>query len=147
VAHVNQIVADRLRSGQSIGIFPEGTTTDGTQLLRFHSNLVQAALEAGAAVVPVALQYWQDDAPSTAAAYIGETSLLESLWRILTAPRLCARVQVLPAVDCRAATRQAIAQDARRAIRQTLGLPELEMPEPDPADLALDGLESTLPEA
>ena len=68
VAHVNETVVQRLRQGQAIGIFPEGTTTDGTQLLRFHANLIQAALEAPAPVIPLGLQYHQDGRPCTAAA-------------------------------------------------------------------------------
>jgi 1-acyl-sn-glycerol-3-phosphate acyltransferase len=123
VAHINRQAAQRLRAGQSIGIFPEGTTTDGTRLLRFHANLVQAALEAQAPVVPVALQYWQDDAPSRAAAYIGDMNIAESMLRILIAPRLRVRLRFLPAVPCAGATRQAIAQQAHEAVRAALVLP------------------------
>jgi len=123
VAHINQQVADRLRGGQSIGIFPEGTTTDGTQVLRFHANLVQAALQAEAPVIPVALQYWQDDRPSRAAAYIGDMNIAESMLRVLIAPRLRVRLRFLPAVPCAGTTRQAIAQQAHDAVRGALVLP------------------------
>ena len=143
VAHVNRIIADRLRSGQYIGIFPEGTTTDGTQVLRFHANLVQAAQMAQAPVVPVALQYWQDGAPSTAAAFTGEMTLVESMWCILIAPRLRVRLQFLPTVECRDLTRQAIAQEARRAISRALALPEHDLPQTEDESAAMDELEAT----
>jgi 1-acyl-sn-glycerol-3-phosphate acyltransferase len=124
VAHVNRHVAERLRSGQSVGIFPEGTTTDGTTLLPFHSNLVQSALLAGAPVVPVALQYRQDDEPSVAAAYVGEMSLGESILRILIAPRLRVVADFLPPLQIAPGeTRQAIARQARQAISAALALP------------------------
>jgi len=125
VAHVNHTVTARLRAGQSIGIFPEGTTSDGSQLLRFHANLVQAALAAPAPVIPLGLQYRQDGRPSTAAAYIGDMSLGQSLWRILLTPRLTARLHWLPAIGCEGCTRQAIAGRARGAIGAALALPEL----------------------
>ncbi len=125
IAHVNHIVAQRLRSGQSIGIFPEGTTTDGSRLLRFHANLVQAALEAGAPVIPLALQYQQNGRPSTAAAFIGDMNLIQSIWRIVIAPRLTAHLYWLPAIDSDALTRQAIAARARTAIATVLELPEV----------------------
>ncbi|SPE33733.1 1-acyl-sn-glycerol-3-phosphate acyltransferase [Burkholderiales bacterium] len=125
VAHVNHTVTARLRAGQSIGIFPEGTTTDGSRLLVFHANLVQAALAAPAPVIPLGLQYRQDGLPSTAAAYIGDTNLGQSLWRILLAPRLTARLHWLPAVPCEGRTRQAIAGRAREAIGAALALPEV----------------------
>ena len=125
VAHVNHTVAARLRQGQSIGIFPEGTTTDGSQLLRFHANLVQAALAAQATIIPLGLQYRQDGHPTTAAAFIGDMSLVESIWRILLTPRLTAQLYWLPPVACEGLTRQAIAQRARRAIGAALALPEV----------------------
>ena len=122
VAQVNASVAQRLHEGQSIGVFPEGTTTDGTYLLRFHANLVQAALEANAPVIPLALQYRQGDAPSTAPAYVGDISIFESLWSILKAPRLEARLHWLPAIATESRSRHAIADAARSAIATTLRL-------------------------
>jgi 1-acyl-sn-glycerol-3-phosphate acyltransferase len=94
-------------------------------------------------VVPVALQYWQDDAPSLAAAYIGKMTLVESMLRILVAPRLRVRLQLLAAVTSQGATRQAIAQQARRAISQALALPEYDLPDPTLAEVEMDALEST----
>lgn len=125
IARVNHTVAQRLRLGQSIGIFPEGTTTDGSRLLRFHANLVQAALEADAPVIPVGLQYRQDGRPSTAAAFIGEMNLVESIWRIVIAPRLTAHLYWMPEIACEGLTRQAIAARAREAIGAALQMPEV----------------------
>lgn len=122
VAHVNRIVAGHLRCGQSVGIFPEGTTTDGSHLLRFHANLVQAALDAPAPVVPVALQYRQYGERSDAAAFIGEMTLVASIFRILLAPRLTAQLRWLPAVSCEGATRQELARRAQEAIGAALDL-------------------------
>jgi len=130
ISRVNQLVSARLQGGQSIGVYPEGTTTDGTQLLRFHSNLVQAALDASAPVIPVALAYYQDERPTTAAAFIGDMTLIGSLWRILVTPRLTARLHWLAPVDCAGQTRQEIARRARSAIAQALGLPDGAPPAP-----------------
>jgi 1-acyl-sn-glycerol-3-phosphate acyltransferase len=124
VSDVNRVVAERLRAGQSIGIFPEGTTTDGSRVLRFHANLIQAALDAKAPVVPVALDYRQDGRASTAAAFIGEMTLVESLWRVLVTPRLTARLHWLPEIDCAGLSRQAVARGARAAVGAALGLPD-----------------------
>jgi 1-acyl-sn-glycerol-3-phosphate acyltransferase len=142
VAQVNREVAERLRAGQSIGVFPEGTTTDGTQILRFHSNLVQAAVLAQAPVIPVALQYWQDETPSRAAAYIGEMNLVESMLRVLIAPRLRVRLQFLPAIAVQGATRQCVAQQARHAIGLALALPEHDLPEATQG-IEIDALQTT----
>lgn len=122
VAHVNAAVVERLRARQTIGIFPEGTTTDGSVVLRFHANMVQAALEAGAPVYPIGLQYCQDERPTKAAAFIGDMTMAASLWQILMTPRLTVNLHWLPALDTAGHTRHAIADAARTAVVRALQL-------------------------
>ncbi|MEY2953992.1 MAG: hypothetical protein RLZZ401_2079, partial [Pseudomonadota bacterium] len=43
-------MADALRAGDVLAIFPEGTTSDGSQVLPFHANLFQSAVSAQAPV-------------------------------------------------------------------------------------------------
>ncbi|MBS1162318.1 MAG: 1-acyl-sn-glycerol-3-phosphate acyltransferase transrane protein, partial [Burkholderiaceae bacterium] len=88
VASANHRVRERLKDGETVAVFPEGTTTDGHSLLPFHSNLVAPALEAGAECWPVALRYNENGEPTKAAAFIGEMSIVTSLWNILLARRL-----------------------------------------------------------
>ena len=75
-----------LRSGDVLGVFPEGTTSDGAGLLPFHANLVQAAIAADAPIQPVALQFIDTTTGqrSTAPCYVGDDTLAESVWRTLT---------------------------------------------------------------
>lgn len=85
-------MTEALRDGDIIAVFPEGTTGDGNALLAFHANLLQAAISAGAPVQPAALHY-ADAATgriSQAPRYVGDDSLLASLWRTLNAPPLLA---------------------------------------------------------
>lgn len=84
-----------LRAGDVLAVFPEGTTGDGSTLLPFHGNLLQAAISAHARVQPVALSF--SDATtgqrSLAPCYIGDDTLVQSLWRTLCADRLQAIVE------------------------------------------------------
>ena len=91
VHHMGQALKD----GDILAIFPEGTTGDGKALLPFHANLIQAAISAHAPVQPVALQFvdGRTGAPSQAMSYIGDESLLGSLWRTLCARQLRAVVR------------------------------------------------------
>ena len=43
-ARINEIVHGALAQGDSVGLFPEGTTTMGDQLLKFHSSLLEPAI-------------------------------------------------------------------------------------------------------
>jgi 1-acyl-sn-glycerol-3-phosphate acyltransferase len=72
-----------------LAIFPEGTTSNGLQVLPFHANLFQAAISANAPVQPLALRF--EDVTtgqiSLAACYIDDDTFVGSVWRTLKAPR------------------------------------------------------------
>jgi 1-acyl-sn-glycerol-3-phosphate acyltransferase len=118
-------VADALEQGQTVAVFPEGTTSAGDCLLPFHANLLQAAIATGTPVQPVALRFADAAAdPSPAAAYVGDTSLLGSLWAIVTADRLQARVEWLAAEAAVHADRRALAGHLHERIAQALNVKE-----------------------
>ncbi len=90
-------VAGALRDGSCVGVFAEGTTRCGRDLGRFRPAALQAALDAGAPVVPVALSYADTDgAPDAGAAFVGDDSLVSSLVRVAAARRTVLTVRVLP---------------------------------------------------
>ena len=90
---VHQMVA-ALQAGDVLAVFPEGTTSDGLQLLPFHANLIQAALSAGAPVLPAALRYVDGHSGQTsqAVSFVGDESLVASLWRTACASGLQVRL-------------------------------------------------------
>jgi 1-acyl-sn-glycerol-3-phosphate acyltransferase len=108
---VHTALTAHLLAGQSVCIFPEGTTSDGTQVLPFHGGLLQAAIDAQVAVQPIRLDY-----SDQAAAYIGDITLLGSVGNILLTPNLQVHVQALPAIAASDEHRQAIASQAQQAI-------------------------------
>lgn len=92
-------VADALKKGQTIALFPEGTTSEGHGLLPFHANLLQAAVSTGTPIQAVALRFSDArESVSQAAAYVGDTHLLGSVWSVVTASQMCAQLQWLPPV-------------------------------------------------
>jgi 1-acyl-sn-glycerol-3-phosphate acyltransferase len=113
-------LADRLNSGRLICVFPEGTTSDGVELLPFHANMFQAAVSAGAPVQPICLMY--EDAQgrqSTAPAYVGDITLGQSLDALLRDGPLTVHLYVgapLPA----GSDRRALARDAQSAVASAL---------------------------
>lgn len=88
-------MTESLRAGDVVAVFPEGTTGDGRTMHPFHANLLQAAIGADAPVQPVALKFLDAASGQTsfAPSYIGDETLLGSLWRTLTAPPIVARVR------------------------------------------------------
>jgi 1-acyl-sn-glycerol-3-phosphate acyltransferase len=113
-------VRDRLLRGERVAVFPEGTTSSGEQLLPFHANLLQAAVEAGRPVAPIALSYLEGTKPSVAAAYIGDMNLLQSITRIARAQQHVARLEVLPPLETNGFTRHQLAEQAREVMLAAL---------------------------
>lgn len=87
-------MAERLLAGEVLTVFPEGTTGDGVHLLPFHANLLQAAISAPAPVLPVGLRFVDavSGQPSPAPLFVGDTTLVASLWATLRARGLQAVV-------------------------------------------------------
>lgn len=88
------LMRDALLAGEVLAVFPEGTTGDGLSMLPFHANLLQAAVSADAPAQPVGLRFIDKASgqPSLAPSYVGDVTLLGSIWRTLSAPPMVAVV-------------------------------------------------------
>jgi 1-acyl-sn-glycerol-3-phosphate acyltransferase len=114
---VVHLVANALAGGETVAVFPEGTTSDGHRLLPFHANLLQAAVATATPVQPVALRF--ADASQTisdAVEFVGKTTLVESLWRVASCEGLIAHVTLLPPRASAHVDRRALARALRSDI-------------------------------
>ena len=114
-------MAEALAAGQTVAVFPEGTTGDGRALLPFHANLLQAAIATSTPLQPVVLRYSDaDHAVSPAAEFLGETTLARSLWRLASGRAMTVHVTVLTAMGSAHADRRALAEHVRQSIAAVL---------------------------
>lgn len=114
-------MAQALKDGDTVAVFPEGTTGAGHELLPFHANLLQAAISTGTPVQPVALRYVDADAAvSTAADFTGDITLPQSLWALARARGMVVQVQVLAAHGTQHADRRALAEHLRELVAEAL---------------------------
>ena len=116
-------MAQCLRDGDVLAIFPEGTTGDGASLLPFHANLLQAAISAEAPILPVALQFvdGRTGAISFAPCYVGADTLWQSLWRTLCTCDVQAVVQFGSPELAQGRDRRTWANDLRETIAKLRG--------------------------
>ena len=122
-----------LQNGDVVAIFPEGTTSDGLSLLPFHANLIQAAISADAPVQPMAMKFVdrQSGQISLAPCYIGDDTLLSSVWRTLTSEGIEAVVNFGEPQTAQDRGRRAWAQDLREEVmRLNAGLDSKAPPQP-----------------
>ncbi|TAK90647.1 MAG: 1-acyl-sn-glycerol-3-phosphate acyltransferase [Burkholderiaceae bacterium] len=123
VHQVMHLLKEAMQAGARVGIFPEGTTSAGDMLLPFHANLMQAALEAGVPVIPVALRYFDRHGQVTRTpAYFGEMNIFQSLVQVLSAEKMVVEITFLaPIIVTAETTRHEVAQHAHAAISASLG--------------------------
>jgi 1-acyl-sn-glycerol-3-phosphate acyltransferase len=114
-------LVEQLRLRRRIGVFPEGTTSDGSSVQPFHGALFQAAIDAGVRVAPVAIRYTNAKGDlSLAPAYVGDTSLWQCFRAIVTSGGLTAHASFLPTLDATTADRRHLAHRAHTAIAHAL---------------------------
>ena len=121
---VNVEIDALLNAGSDVAVFPEGTTTDGTHLLGFHAALLQPAIETQRPLLPIALSYHDADGQiSPAAAFAGETTLIQCVCAILASRTLTVRLAPALPIETSGKTRRALSLAAHSAIATRLGFP------------------------
>ena len=122
---VGEAVQARFKQGEAVGLFPEGTTSEGGTVRTFHASLFEPARVACIPIQPVVLRFLQHGQRSPLAAFVGEETLATNLWRVLGATGLSVEVEFVAPLATQAAdgtpvTRLEISKQARTAIADRL---------------------------
>lgn len=122
-ARVVQVATQALKLGDNLCVFPEGTTTVGDEVLPFKSSLIQAAIDAHASIIPVAIRYpLPDGRPNPAAAYAGDTTMAESMQSLLRLQTPVIHLHFCKPLGADAQNRQQLAAKARENIVAALSV-------------------------
>lgn len=123
-------IAESLRGGSVVGAFPEGTTWCGLASGTYRPAVFQAAVDAHVPVQPVALRFTTASGKhTTAAAFVGTATLVESLLAVARTRELVIEMFLLPRIDAAAAgDRREIARRAEQAVAEITAPAEPELP-------------------
>ena len=122
LARVRARVTARLNAGESLTLFPEGTSGGKVLPLRFRPRLLQAAVDAKVPVQPVAIYYGTQTAD---VAFVGEDSLITHLWALLGREPVVAEITYLPVLSTVSGDCRLLADESWRAVTHTLNRLEL----------------------
>ncbi|MCH5643011.1 MULTISPECIES: 1-acyl-sn-glycerol-3-phosphate acyltransferase [unclassified Gordonia (in: high G+C Gram-positive bacteria)] len=104
------VAVERLHQDSTVAVFPEGTTRCGQAMGAFRPAFFQAAIDARVPVIPVRLTFTVGGATATAASFIGDDSLVDTLRRVLRMRGLTVTVRMhepqLPGTDRRELARR-----------------------------------------
>ncbi len=112
-----------LKHGQYVCLFAEGTTTDG-HIRKFHSRLIQSAIDAGCPVQPVAIHYPPpagiSDRVHPDVLFVGKTTMAESSLKVLRSKKITVDIYFLPVISSEDRSRDELAQLAQSAVADRL---------------------------
>ncbi len=115
---VNRAMAEAYRSGLPVLFFPEGTTTNASEVLPFRRGLFHSVLNEGVPLQTAALSYSIDDAKATVAddvCWWGDALLAPHLFRLAGARGVRAKVRFGEVVEARD-DRFVLSEQARHSI-------------------------------
>jgi 1-acyl-sn-glycerol-3-phosphate acyltransferase len=118
-------LTDALRGGSMVNVTPEGTTWCGLTHGHFRPAMFQAAIDGGVPVLPVALRFrLRDGSATTAPAFVGDETIVDSVRRVAALRGLVLEVHVLDELaPGRAADRHELAALAESAVDTVLRQP------------------------
>ena len=91
---VAEQIGEKLKLPIPVLLFPEGTSTDGSQVLRFHSRLIDPATASGAPITAAAIRYVvEDGTPERELCWFGDALFITHLFKALSTPGFTARVR------------------------------------------------------
>ena len=118
---INSVLKTHLSAGDVIAVFPEGTTSDGAGVRKFHANLFQSALDAQAQIVPFCLRYTDAKGRFTLApAYIDDLTFWDSVKLTLREHRLHCELTIFSPLETAGRNRRELAHAAETLVRQRL---------------------------
>jgi 1-acyl-sn-glycerol-3-phosphate acyltransferase len=91
---VASLMAERLTHPIPVLLFPEGTSTDGSQVLRFHGRLIHPAIEVGSPITAASIRYMPGgNAQERELCWFGDAAFLPHLWGVLGVNGFAAHVR------------------------------------------------------
>ena len=114
---VATVMADRLRSGSKIAIFPEGGILPGEGIKRFHARMFAAAADTGTLVQPVMIRYLRDGGHHLAMTFLPGENFMANFFRLLGQSPCIAELNILPPIDPAGRQRKDLASASEAAIR------------------------------
>jgi 1-acyl-sn-glycerol-3-phosphate acyltransferase len=121
---VMQAMKAQLEKHHAVLIFPEGTTTDGSKIRRFHKKLFKVCEQTQVVLHPMLIRY-HAATEHNPVPYVGEIGFGSHFWQLLGGDKIQATVESLPAVRLDPHIVGQQLREIELAMRERLGLNNL----------------------
>ncbi len=120
ILQINDDIQASLQRKEVVALFAEGTTTYGNSLLPLRSNFLAPAVKTGAVVQPMVLVYTSEGVPTTRVAFAGDTTLMGSLWNVVTTKDVVVTAHFLEPIETKGLDRHAVGKLCEERMRNKL---------------------------
>ena len=120
IREINERMIWLLKQHSNIIAFPEGTTTNGDDVLGFHASLFQPAILTKSPIQPIALEYI--GVSKELAPFIGDDDFLSHLIRMLKMDKIEVVISCLPVIRSAGRDRLSVSHEARELIVDKISL-------------------------
>lgn len=114
IRDINEKMIWLLKQDSNIIAFPEGTTTNGDEVLGFHASLFQPAVLTKALVQPIALEY--HGIAKQQAPFVGDDAFVDHLFKMLMLDKIEVTISFLPVIRTVGRDRLSVCHEARELI-------------------------------
>ena len=115
---ISEKMAWLLRQNSNLVVFPEGTTTQGDEVLPFHASLLQPALLTKSVIQPVALKY--QGAAKQLAPFVGDDAFVPHLIKMLALDKIEVQLSFLPVINDAGKNRYTLSIETREMILEKI---------------------------
>ncbi|OSI13396.1 lysophospholipid acyltransferase family protein [Neisseria canis] len=98
ISPINHAISTALAEGHNVCFFPESATSSGIGLLPFKAALFESAIQADAAIQPIALRYYDNTGSRTTVPSFANVNLIQSVWRILSMDEMTVTMDFAPPI-------------------------------------------------
>jgi len=115
-------IAEAIKGGDNILIFPEGTTSNGAEMKRFHARIFAPAIDHHLPVQSIAIRYLDESGNNHPKIAWGDESFMNNLMGILGCKTIHAELTFLPIIiGNQFSERRRIAEFAEKGVREIVG--------------------------
>ncbi len=120
---VASALAERLKQGRRVAIFPEGGILPGDHVKTFHARLFKAAVETGSPVQPVMLRYVRGGRRDPGVGFHRHEHFVGNIGRLLARPGCTAEVRFMAPMASEGQPRRTLADAARQQVHEAFEQP------------------------
>ncbi|MCW8932996.1 MAG: 1-acyl-sn-glycerol-3-phosphate acyltransferase [Gammaproteobacteria bacterium] len=127
IRRLNEQIYNLIAAGERVTLFPEGATSDGSEIAHLYPGLFQSVISSSENDIPLGVQpivivYKVDDSLSPHIPFTGKGSMLGNLWTVLGFDHITADIYFTSYISSENMTRKTLSKNSLQQMREILSV-------------------------